>query len=300
MSLARRSRVSRHSRSSASDIPPLLDLPVLAEVPTINRRLPSVQRGQVVRLDPRSRAAEAYRGIRAALDLTAAGAAGSDSAAATLGKVVLVTSASPGDGKSTTASNLAIALANAGQRTLLIDADLIRPVQHMIFNADPSSGLSSVAGGAGKLADAISPTAVQDLYLLPAGPLPANPSDLLTGKRFALQMEALRGAFDRIVIDSPPLSTSADANVLARSADGTLLVVRMNRSLRETAAAAAEALQRAGASLLGVVANDVQAGRAPRRYAYAGLGGPAAYADRQIVVRSPDGARAPAVVETAW
>jgi capsular exopolysaccharide synthesis family protein len=238
-----------------------------------------------VRVDPRSRAAEAYRTIRAAIDVTTA--LPSPGAPAPVGRetpTILICSPTPGDGKSTTASNLAIALANAGHRTLLIDCDLVRPVQHMIFHADPAVGLAAVAAGEGKLADAVQPTVVPGLYVLPAGPLPPNPSDLLTGRRFALLMEALRSAFDRIVIDSPPLATSSDGMVLASSADATLLVVRLNQSLRDTATRAVDALQRSGANVLGVVANDVPPARAARRYTYPGLAN-ADYADEPVVVR---------------
>jgi capsular exopolysaccharide synthesis family protein len=305
---------------ATTEIVSLLRMHVLAEVPAINRRLPASVRGQVVRVDPRSRAAEAYRAIRAAIDFAAAALpspAASTAGAESQTPTILVCSPTPGDGKSTTASNLAIALANAGHRTLLVDCDLARPVQHRIFHADPAVGLSTVAAGEGKLADAVQPTVVPGLYLLPAGPLPPNPSDLLTGKRFALLMEALRGAFDRIVIDTPPLATSSDGMVLASSADATLLVVRLNQSLRHTATSAVDALQRSGANVLGVVANDVPPARAARRYAYPGLA-TADYADEPVVVRrqrrltsrqhngnghgngAAGAAAVPAIVEPEW
>src|SRR5439155_21513343 len=115
-----------------------------------------------------------------------------------------------GDGKSTTASNLAIAFAQAGQRTLLIDCDLREPVQHLIFESQPQLGLSSVLTGEARLREAVRSTRVAGLYLLPCGPVPANPSELLASKRFSDVMPALIGAFDRIIIDSPPLMSVAD------------------------------------------------------------------------------------------
>jgi Mrp family chromosome partitioning ATPase len=108
---------------------------------------------------------------------------------------------------------------------------------------------------------------VPGLYLLPCGPVPPNPSELLASKRFDLLMQTLAGAFDRIIIDSPPLTSVADARILGSAADATLLVVRINQSMRRSAALAVDALQRAGANLAGIVANDVVA---PRHYRYYG------------------------------
>lgn len=247
------------------EIHALLGVPVLALVPRINAKLSSVARGQLVHLDSRSPASEAYRQARTNLNL------GTPSELHT----VLVASPTGGDGKSTTASNLAIAFAQAGQRTLLMDCDLREPVQHLIFESDASIGLSSVIAGEEKLRDAVRPTRVPGLFLLPCGPVPSNPSEMLAGKRFGQLMKALIASFDRIVIDSPPLMSVADAQIMAASADATLLVLRMNRSARSLGALSIAGLEKVGANVVGAIANDV----APsRRYGYGYNGGSWQYA----------------------
>ncbi len=254
LSLVREWRDSR--LRTPEDVLSMLGTPVLATVPRINNRLSPVARGQLVHLDARSPVAEAYRSIRTALDL----GVGRES------RTVLVASPTPGDGKSTTASNLAIALAQAGQRTLLIDCDLRSPVQHMIFETDASVGLTSVIGGEAKLGQAVRGTRVSGLYVLPCGPVPANPAELLSSKRFKQLLEALSASFDRVVLDCPPLMTVTDGHILAAGADATLLVLRMNQSLRQMGVLALEQLERVGARVLGAVANDVASSRGPHYY----------------------------------
>jgi capsular exopolysaccharide synthesis family protein len=274
------------SLQNAAEIAPLLGVPVLAEVPALNNQLSPTIRGQLVQLDPRSPAAGAFRAMRTNLTL----GAGRDA------RTIVVASPTPGDGKSTTASNLAISLANSGYRTLLIDCDLVRPVQHLIFDAEDEVGLSSVWAGQSSLREAIQPTAVANLHLLPCGPIPEEPSNLLTTKRFSLLLEALLGAFDRIVIDSPPLATAAEGQVLAAAAEGTLLVVRMKHSPRDLAYASMCELRRVGANVIGAVANDVVARTGSfQRYSYAAAGlATSPYADQQLILRRR---RRPAALE---
>ena len=228
----------------------VLGTPVLATVPRINPRLSSTNRGQMVRLDSRSITAEAYRSVRTSLYLGIGGKA----------KSILVASPMPGDGKSTTASNLAIAFAQAGDRTLLIDCDLREPVQHLIFENDGKVGLSNVMTGEVKLRDAVRPTRSPNLYLLPCGPIPGSPSELLGSKKFARLIQALSKSFDRIVIDSSPLLRFADGRILAASADATVLVLRMNQSMRTLGVVAINGLTKVGANVVGAVANDVPSG----------------------------------------
>jgi succinoglycan biosynthesis transport protein ExoP len=245
----------------------LLGTPVLAMIPRISARLSPVTRGQIVRFDARSAVAEAYRTMRTALHLGTAGKA----------KTILIASPTEGDGKSITASNLAIAFAHAGERTLIIDCDLREPVQHLIFENDGRVGLSSVMAGEARLQDAIRNTHVTGLHVLPCGPVPVNPSEMLTSKRFAQLMQALGATFDRIIIDSPPLMSFTDAQLLAAAADVTLLVLRMNQSMRQVGQMAMEALSKVGANVLGTVANDVATVKVSRKYGgawqYAASGG---------------------------
>jgi capsular exopolysaccharide synthesis family protein len=238
------------------EILPLLGTPVLAMIPRINARLSPLTRGQIVRYDARSAVAEAYRSVRTALHLGTAGKA----------KTILIASPTEGDGKSITASNLAIAFAHAGERTLIIDCDLREPVQHLIFENDGRVGLSSVMAGEARLQDAIKGTHVTGLHVLACGPVPVNPSEMLTSKRFAQLMQALGATFDRIIIDSPPLMSFTDGQLLAAAADVTLLVLRMNQSMRQVGQMAMDALAKVGANVLGTVANDVASVRVSRKY----------------------------------
>jgi capsular exopolysaccharide synthesis family protein len=127
-------------------------------------------------------------------------------------------------------------------------------------------GLSSVLAGETKLRGAIFSTEVPGLYVMPSGPTPENPSELLSGKKFARLLRAMSGKFDRIVIDSPPLLNVTDGQILGAMADTTLLVLRMNRSVRQLAALALEGLAKVGANVLGAVANDVPLHGAYRYY----------------------------------
>jgi hypothetical protein len=171
---------------SPREIVNVLGTPVVAAVPRISKRLSPVTRGQLVSLDVRSPVAEAYHSVRASLHLAATPKA----------KTILLASPMEGGrGMSTSASNLAIAFAQAGERTLIVDCDLREPVQHLIFEADGRVGLTNVVAGEVKLRDAVRATAVPNLFLLPCGPVPLNPSELLTGRRFDRVMRA--GARER-------------------------------------------------------------------------------------------------------
>jgi len=271
---------------SPDEVMSLLGTPILAQVPRINARLSSVARGQIVRLDARSAVAEAYRSIRTSLHLGASGG----------NKTILVASPTPGDGKSTTASNLALTFAQAGERTLLMDCDLREPVQHLIFESDGSVGISNVMAGEVKLQDAIVRTRTDGLYVLPSGALPGNPSEMLASKRFKRLMQALAGTFDRIVIDSPPILSATDGRILAASADVTLLVLRMGKSVRDFGAMALDGLESVGANVMGTVANDVTIdARADYQH-----GGSWRYADRHERLLSTDSkGHSPAQIGTA-
>ena len=155
----------------------LMGAPILAVVPRIDSSLPAAARGQLVHLEPRSAAAEAYRSVRAAIS----------SGPAREAKTVLIVSASPEDGKSMTAGNLAITFAQAGHRTLLLDCDLREPVQHLIFTPEDEAGaadgegLTSVLAGEMRMSGIIYPTRVPGLFVLPSGPVTSNPSGAAVG-----------------------------------------------------------------------------------------------------------------------
>ncbi|MHC4301471.1 MAG: polysaccharide biosynthesis tyrosine autokinase, partial [Planctomycetota bacterium] len=222
-----------------------------------------VTRGQKVHLDSKSVVAEAYRTIRTAVFFGAP----KDAA-----RTILVTSPAPGDGKSTLASNLAITMAQAGQKTLLMDADFRKPVQHRIFEVDDSRGLSAVLAGRDTIEQAVQPGVVEGLEIMTCGPEVPNPSELLNSDACSETLKALCERYDRIVIDSPPVGPVADSQILAAVCDVTLLVVRAEKSTRRQAQHARDSLLSVGAQLLGAIVNDVAQKRGQYGY-YSSYGG---------------------------
>ena len=210
-----------HRLRSVDEIAEVLQLPVMGVLPHMgsSNRYPDL--GRLVAHAPRCSIAESVRTLRTALHF---GLAGNET------KTIAITSPSPGDGKSTVASNLAIAMAQADQRVLLIDADLRKPTQHLIFEQNNTRGLASVLTDRRPVAEAIVPSGVDSLDLLPCGPVPSNPVELLNNGFFAELLDQLKQNYDKIVIDSPPVMPVADARVIAAVSDATLLVLRRAHS----------------------------------------------------------------------
>ena len=234
---------------SAEEISTILGVPVLGVVPSMSKREDVTERGRKVYLDSKSSWAEAYRTIRTAVFF---GAPKGEA------KTILVTSPAPSDGKTTLVSNLAIAMAQAGQKTLILDADFRKPMQHNIFGINHEHmGLSSVLAGATKLHEAIHSTEVKGLDLLTRGPDVPNPSEILNSNSFAKLLELLSSKYDRIIVDSPPVTPVTDAQIVAAICDITLLVLRAEKSTRKMSQQARDGLLSVGAHLLGVVVNDV-------------------------------------------
>ncbi len=200
---------------------------------------------------PRSPTSEAYRMLRTNLQFSEV-----DHPLQTL----LVTSANPEEGKSLTAANVAVVLAQAGRHVTLVDADLRRPTQDTIFKLNNARGLTTILlDTAVTLADVVQNTPIENLKVMTSGPVPPNPSELLGSKRMGYLIEALQKQSDLIVFDSPPVLAVADASVLATRLDGVLLVVDAGHTRRPLARRAAEALQAVNAHLLGVMLNRVDA-----------------------------------------
>ncbi len=200
---------------------------------------------------PRASHSEAYRVLRTNIQV-----ANVDQPVKTL----LVTSPNPVEGKSLTAANLAVVMAQAGLRTVLIDADLRRPSQHRLFGVTNDFGLTNGLLQQDLAADGyIHSTEVENLRLVTSGQIPPNPTELLGSKRMQRLIHALRDQADMIILDSPPCLPLADAAVLARQVDGVLLVVDAGSTRRDSATRAKEALERAGGKVLGVALNRVSA-----------------------------------------
>lgn len=179
-------------------------------------------------------------------------------------RVILVTSPMPGDGKSVTASNLAISLAQAGWRVLLIDADIRTPSLGRAFGRPHGPGLVHILRDLQPLGRVVQRTAIEKLDLVAAGPEVVDPSELLGSPRFRASLDEVRPAYDVVIIDSPPLLLATDPSIIGSAADGILLVVRAARTRREDAFDALEFLDGITTPVLGVVVN----GRGPERERY--------------------------------
>lgn len=236
----------------ADEIKAVLGMPILGMVPRMPAHLAPAVRGQKLLLDPGSEAAEAYRALRTAIKF------GVPEGRA---RTILVASPSSGDGKTTVASNLAIGLAQTGKRVLLLDADLRHPKQHEIFGVENHAGLADVLAHDVAPPEVTMKTVVPHLEILPCGPTPEAPADLLNSQRFIEVMDELSDRYDHVVIDSPPVMAVTDGRIIAASCDVSLLVLRADRANRKLCEMARDALASVGANLIGLVVNHVPAGQ---------------------------------------
>ncbi|WP_396266273.1 CpsD/CapB family tyrosine-protein kinase [Halobacillus amylolyticus] len=197
--------------------------------------------------NPKSPIAEQYRTIRANLQFASV-----DKELQSL----LITSAGPSEGKSMTSANMAAVFAQQGKRVLLVDGDLRKPTVHHSFRLNNTKGLSNFLVGRQTLKETTQITAVDNLDVLPSGPIPPNPSELLGSKAMHKLMMEARQHYDLIILDTPPVLAVSDSQVLAREVDGVMLVVRSGQTEFQAAERAKELLEQSKANLLGVVLND--------------------------------------------
>ncbi|MGT2979224.1 tyrosine-protein kinase [Streptococcus alactolyticus] len=171
-------------------------------------------------------------------------------------KVITLTSAQLGEGKSTTATNLAISFAKAGFRTLLIDADTRNSVMSGTFKSkERYDGLTSYLSGNAELSDVVCDTTVDNLMVIPAGQVPPNPTSLIQNDNFKSMIETVRGLYDYVIIDTPPLGLVIDAAILAHHSDASLLVVKAGADKRRTVTKLKEQLEQSDSVFLGVILN---------------------------------------------
>lgn len=182
-------------------------------------------------------------------------------------KSILVTSSLPGEGKSTTATNLAIAIAQAGQTVCLVDADLRRPMVNEYLGLDRNVGLTTALLGSNYLDDVLQPWGEENLYVLTSGQIPPNPSELLGSKEMKQLLDELESTFDTVIIDAPPLLPVTDAAVLSRHGVGVLLVVGAQKLREQDLAKSITALDMVKSDVLGIVLNRI-AVKGPDAYAY--------------------------------
>jgi polysaccharide biosynthesis transport protein len=202
----------------------------------------------VTHFEPQSEMAEAYRALRTSILLPSAG---------TPPQTIVVTSPTPQDGKTITSINTAIVLAQQGKKVLLVDADMRKPSVHLPFGIHPQAGLSSLLGGGAKLNAAIFKTRQPNLWVLPAGALPPQPSELLSSPLMQELFQGWREEYDHIILDSPPVLSVTDAVLLSVQADAVVLVVRANHTATGAIRRARDLLLHVRSNLLGVVLNAV-------------------------------------------
>src|SRR5215813_432715 len=267
---------------SVEDVVRFAQLPTLAVIPSINtettRALSSRKRenedgggsignglslattshlspgktNRLVALDHLSSVVEAYRMLRTSVLLSAVG---------NPPKTILFTSGQPGEGKTTTAIDTAISLAQLGSSVLLIDADLRRPTVHKIFKVNQAQGLSTFLSQQVEIDSLVHKLWVPNLYVLPCGPIPPNPAELISSERMKDALRALSGKFDHILIDSPPLINVTDPLILSTMVDGVILVIQAGRSTRDVLRRARQELNSVGAKVFGVVLNNLDVKR---------------------------------------
>ncbi len=242
---------------SPQDIMAHLGLPFLGMVPVVPGKADEAASALISKHAPPA-FSEAFRSIRTNVLFSSA-----DEGM----RSILVTSSRPGEGKSLVASNLAVAIAQAGQRVLLVDADMRRPRMHDIFGIRVEPGLSNLLVGNAKSAEAIRVSSVRNLWLLAAGKLPPNPAELLESKGFKLLLKGLGGYFDWVVIDAPPVMTVTDPSIVARLASGVVFVVGNEMTPRPAAQAAIRQLRTSQAKIVGAVLNRVNIERDSYYYA---------------------------------
>ena len=232
--------------------------PVLAMTPLV----PSGRRPEpvvTVLAEPSSPAAEAYRSLRTSLQFARQ---------ERRLRVILVTSPAVGDGKTSTLANLGVVFARAGERVLLVSGDLRRPKIGEFFGIDERVGLTSILLGEHTLEQALVPVpGVDRLTLLPAGPIPPNPAEVLNGDQVRDIVGRLREQFDLVLIDSPPVLPVTDAAILSQYADATLMLAAAGQTRRADLHRAAEKLDQVGATILGIVLNKVTR-QTSREYGY--------------------------------
>lgn len=197
----------------------------------------------------KSGSAEAYRTLRTNVQFTKV-----DSEK----KVIMITSAGPGEGKSSTTANLAVSLAQSGKSVLIIDADMRNPTQHKFFGLNNMEGLSNALVLDKKIEAICRETEAEGLKVLTAGPIPPNPAELLDSKKMKKLIGEAGSLFDMVLIDTPPVIAVADSSILAQAVDGIILVVASGEVNREHVLQAKEQLEKVGGKILGVVLNKAQ------------------------------------------
>ena len=210
--------------------------------------------------DPKSPISESYRSLRTNVNY-----ASSDKRI----KSLLISSPQPGEGKSTTTANLAIAFAQLRRRTLLIDADLRKPVQHNVFDLPRGPGLAEfLIGEIEDINDIINPTKIKDLFLITAGGLPPNPSELLGSDRMSKLVDKLEHEWDMVLFDSPPIVAVTDASMISGEIDAVAIVVKAGQTEKSAVDRALDTISNVKAPMIGVILNGASQQSLGGKYSY--------------------------------
>jgi capsular exopolysaccharide synthesis family protein len=214
----------------------------------------------ITETDPKSPASEAYRALRTNIQF-----AGLDQPC----RSIVVTSASAGEGKTTSVANFGVVSAQGGTRVCLVDSDLRRPTLHRLFGMDNARGLTTALVEGLSFADVARPTRVPGLSLLPSGPLPPNPAELVGSNRMRERLEEAAGsAFDLVLCDSPPVIAVSDGVALAAQCDGVILTIRVGLVAHDVIRRAVDQIEAVKGKILGVVLNSVDLRRDGYYYSY--------------------------------
>lgn len=212
----------------------------------------------IVEKEPKSIAAESYRTLRTNIQY---------SSFDKKYQTIVVTSSEPGEGKSTTSGNLALCLAQGDKKVILIDCDLRKPSIHKKFKISNIVGLSDVIIGKEELSSAVH-RHNKNLIVLTSGKIPPNPSEMLSSKAMVNLLEALKKEFDYIILDTPPVQAVTDSQILSTKADGTILVVRAERTKKDAVNNAVSLLKKVNANIIGTVLNGLSTDRNKYYYYY--------------------------------
>nr|HID58044.1 polysaccharide biosynthesis tyrosine autokinase [Desulfobacterales bacterium] len=237
------------------DIKRYLKIPYLGPIPlfTEEGNPGKEEKPELVTLQsPKSTASEAYRGIRTSILF---------SSADYTPQVILVSSSGPREGKTITSTNLSIAMAQSGSRVILLDCDMRRPKIHKVFGIKRDKGMSNILVGGCSFEEALIHPNIPNLDIVPCGPIPPNPAEIVGSNRMETLLNSLRKDYTHIIIDSPPITAVTDAVVLARFVDGVILVVRAGDTPREVVLNGIGQLQGVNARILGALLNGVDMGR---------------------------------------
>lgn len=212
----------------------------------------------IVEKQPKSIAAESYRTLRTNIQYSSFDKEY---------KVIMVTSSEPGEGKSTTAGNLALCLAQGDKKVILVDCDLRKPSLHKKFKVSNIIGLSDVIIGKEELVTAIH-RYNKNLVILTSGKIPPNPSEMLSSKTMTVLLEELKNNFDYIILDTPPVQAVTDSQILSTKADGTIIVVKAERTKKDSVENSINLLKKVNANIIGTVLNGVDNSRNKYYYYY--------------------------------